>query len=109
MASRSTKLTARIGLFGGSFNPVHNGHMKLAKFALSELNLDKVVFVPAYRNADKVSKRLLPAPLRVACSTHETKRAEARGRRRKRVAACRYRPLGTKMRAGAFARHRRSS
>ena len=40
----------RIGIFGGSFDPVHRGHLKLAQAALEELNLDKVIFVPAYQN-----------------------------------------------------------
>ncbi len=38
----------RIGLFGGTFNPVHNGHVTLARVAKTGLKLDKVIFVPAY-------------------------------------------------------------
>ena len=38
----------RIGLFGGTFNPVHNGHIVLAQEAKIRLKLDKVIFVPAY-------------------------------------------------------------
>jgi len=38
----------RIGILGGTFNPVHNGHLHLAKEARKRLRLDKVVFVPAY-------------------------------------------------------------
>ena len=33
----------RIGLFGGSFNPIHNWHLQLAKAAKEGLGLDKVV------------------------------------------------------------------
>ena len=36
----------RIGILGGTFNPIHNGHIALAKAALSELNLDKVLIMP---------------------------------------------------------------
>ncbi len=37
----------RIGLFGGSFDPVHNAHLALARSALSELALDEVRWIPA--------------------------------------------------------------
>jgi nicotinate-nucleotide adenylyltransferase len=37
----------RIGLFGGSFDPVHDAHLALARAALTALTLDKVIFVPA--------------------------------------------------------------
>jgi len=43
----------KLGIFGGSFNPVHLGHLHLANEALTKLNLDRVVFVPAYRNPFK--------------------------------------------------------
>ncbi|MCE6061375.1 nicotinate-nucleotide adenylyltransferase [Mycoplasmopsis agalactiae] len=36
----------KIGLFGGSFNPVHNGHIKIAEFAYKTLGLDKIYFIP---------------------------------------------------------------
>ena len=37
----------KIGIFGGSFDPVHNGHIKLAVLALKQFNLNTVIFVPA--------------------------------------------------------------
>jgi nicotinate-nucleotide adenylyltransferase len=40
-------MTARIGLFGGSFDPVHNAHRALAATALTDLQLDRVVWIPA--------------------------------------------------------------
>ena len=38
----------RIGIFGGTFDPIHDGHINLAKSAYKKLHLDKIVFVPAY-------------------------------------------------------------
>jgi len=38
---------ARIGLFGGTFDPVHLGHLAVARAALSQLNLDHLFFIPA--------------------------------------------------------------
>ena len=37
----------RIGIYGGSFNPVHLGHIRGAEAAAKELNLDRVIFLPA--------------------------------------------------------------
>jgi len=38
----------RIGILGGTFNPIHIGHLILADEALAKLGLDKIVFVPTY-------------------------------------------------------------
>ena len=37
----------RVGIFGGTFDPVHFGHLILAEAALEELDLDRIIFVPA--------------------------------------------------------------
>ncbi len=37
----------RVGLFGGSFDPVHRAHVALAESALAELQLDEVLWIPA--------------------------------------------------------------
>ncbi|MBL6837814.1 MAG: nicotinate (nicotinamide) nucleotide adenylyltransferase [Puniceicoccaceae bacterium] len=36
-----------LGLYGGSFDPVHSAHLRVAQLALEQLSLDKVVFIPA--------------------------------------------------------------
>jgi len=42
-------VTRRIGVLGGSFSPVHEGHLRLAECALEEFGLERVIFVPAYQ------------------------------------------------------------
>ncbi len=37
----------RIGLLGGSFNPVHNAHLRIAREAQNACSLDRVLFIPA--------------------------------------------------------------
>ena len=37
----------RVGILGGTFDPVHNGHLALARAAHAELGLDLVLFIPA--------------------------------------------------------------
>jgi nicotinate-nucleotide adenylyltransferase len=38
----------RIGIFGGTFDPPHNGHLAIAKQALKQFSLDRIYFVPAF-------------------------------------------------------------
>ncbi len=37
----------KVGLFGGTFDPIHNGHLQLALAALEQCDLDKIIFIPA--------------------------------------------------------------
>ena len=56
----------RVGMFGGSFNPIHVGHLLLAETAREALRLDRVLFIPANRPPHKAAERLLPGPMRLA-------------------------------------------
>lgn len=51
----------RIGLFGGSFNPVTCGHLLIAQAALEELALDRLFFIPAAQSPFKLDLELAPA------------------------------------------------
>ena len=56
----------RVGVFGGSFNPVHWGHLHVALLAREAASLDLVLFVPAYTPPHKEATDLAPAPHRWA-------------------------------------------
>jgi nicotinate-nucleotide adenylyltransferase len=45
----------KIGIFGGSFNPTHKGHLIMASHVKEKLNLDRVFMVPTYITPDKQS------------------------------------------------------
>jgi nicotinate-nucleotide adenylyltransferase len=55
-----------IGLFGGSFDPVHNGHLALATSALEHLKLEEVRWMPAGVPWQKADRELTPAEHRAA-------------------------------------------
>jgi nicotinate-nucleotide adenylyltransferase len=44
----------KLGILGGSFDPVHRGHLFLAEKVLSALKLDRIIFIPAYRSPFKL-------------------------------------------------------
>ena len=72
----------RLGLFGGSFDPVHYGHLLLAECAREALALDEVWLLPAAVPPHKQTRELAPAKARLemlelALGGHEQIRASA--------------------------------
>jgi nicotinate-nucleotide adenylyltransferase len=55
----------RIGILGGSFNPIHNGHIQVAIAVKKELQLDKIWIIPTGRHPLKPNVELLDSGLRV--------------------------------------------
>jgi nicotinate-nucleotide adenylyltransferase len=55
----------RIGLYGGSFDPIHLGHLLVAEAACEELQLDRIVFIPAARSPFKPTHAPAPDHLRL--------------------------------------------
>ena len=45
----------RLGLYGGSFDPIHHGHLILARQALEDLSLDRIIFIPAAESPGKLN------------------------------------------------------
>jgi nicotinate-nucleotide adenylyltransferase len=54
----------QIGLFGGSFDPIHHGHLILARDAMEQLGLQRVVFIPANISPHKLARPPVPAAIR---------------------------------------------
>jgi nicotinate-nucleotide adenylyltransferase len=55
----------RIGILGGTFNPIHIGHLILAEEAYHKLKLDKLIFVPTFLPPHKSTESLLDAKHRL--------------------------------------------
>lgn len=55
----------KIGILGGTFNPIHIGHLILAEEAREKLSLDKVIFVPTYLPPHKNTSDIAPANARL--------------------------------------------
>lgn len=68
--------TDRVGIFGGSFDPVHYGHLLLAETCREQAELDRVLFIPAAVSPHKQNQTATPAEdraemLRLAIAGHE--------------------------------------
>jgi len=59
-------MAIRIGILGGTFDPVHNGHVYLAREACKRLRLSRVIFIPTYIPPHKKGVKVTPARHRYA-------------------------------------------
>lgn len=55
---RKTDKVYKLGVMGGTFDPVHYGHLVAAETARDELSLDKVIFIPAGKPPHKPDRRI---------------------------------------------------
>jgi nicotinate-nucleotide adenylyltransferase len=55
----------KLGLFGGSFDPVHLGHLLVARAAIEELGLGRLFFIPAAQSPFKADTQHAPGPERL--------------------------------------------
>ena len=56
----------KIGIMGGTFNPIHNGHLMIARKALLEYKLDKIIFLPNGTPPHKSSHQMASGEHRLA-------------------------------------------
>ena len=61
-----TNKQKRVGLFGGTFDPIHYAHLIIAEFVRQELHLEKVLFIPAPIPPHKKKRELSPPSYRLA-------------------------------------------
>lgn len=54
----------KIGVFGGTFDPIHYGHLRMAEFAREVARLDRVLFLPNYVSPFKTGGKVTPGALR---------------------------------------------
>lgn len=67
----------KIGLLGGTFDPIHLGHLLTADFVLKALDLEKIIFIPANHPPHKTELKVTPAQDRyimtILATTHNPK------------------------------------
>ncbi|MGH7975314.1 MAG: nicotinate-nucleotide adenylyltransferase [Limisphaerales bacterium] len=59
------KIKMKLGIYGGSFDPIHLGHLLVAQAAMEKLGLDKLFFVPAAQSPFKTENQIAPAEVRL--------------------------------------------
>lgn len=88
----------KIGIMGGTFDPVHNGHLMLAEYACRDFCLDQVWFMPNAHPPHKDNKNIVSTPqeraemVRLAIRGHRKFRVEAYELNRREV-SCSYQTM----------------
>jgi nicotinate-nucleotide adenylyltransferase len=75
MSQPHAKKPAAVALFGGSFDPIHSGHLAVARSAMKRFELDRVYFIPSGLPPHKPRRHLAPfahrmAMVSLACADH---------------------------------------
>ncbi|WP_125152590.1 nicotinate-nucleotide adenylyltransferase [Clostridium rectalis] len=72
----------KVAIFGGTFDPIHNGHLHIAYEALYGLNLDKIIFMPSGNPPHKIRRMVTDSYIRyelVKMAIRDEKRFEISG------------------------------
>jgi nicotinate-nucleotide adenylyltransferase len=76
MTQHQAKAQTSVALFGGSFDPIHSGHLAVARSAVKRFGLERVYFIPSGVPPHKPKRHLAPfahrmAMVALACADHE--------------------------------------
>jgi nicotinate-nucleotide adenylyltransferase len=66
IAAATAVVPGRLGILGGTFDPIHHGHLAIAEEAREALGLERVLFIPAAEPPHKAGRRIAPAADRLA-------------------------------------------
>ncbi|HCT91407.1 MAG TPA: nicotinate-nucleotide adenylyltransferase [Lachnospiraceae bacterium] len=66
MEKKEKKNHKKVGILGGTFNPIHLGHLRLAEKAMRAASLDQVLFIPSGISYMKNQQKIVPAKDRMA-------------------------------------------
>ena len=69
MTQHHAKAQPSVALFGGSFDPIHSGHLAVARSAVKKFGLDRVYFIPSGVPPHKPTRHLAPYAHRVAMAS----------------------------------------
>lgn len=65
MNQQDKQIYTKLGVLGGTFNPIHHGHLIVAREAMELLGLDRVLIMPNARSPLRIEEELVPAEVRL--------------------------------------------